>query len=76
MLTSCRGEKIEINDEATAEKIKNELEQASFIVADVKKRERQRKPVAPFITSTLQQDASRKLGFTSRKTMMVAQQVY
>ena len=76
MLTSCRGEKIEINDEATAEKIKNELEQASFIVADVKKRERQRKPVAPFITSTLQQDASRKLGFTSRKTMMVAQQLY
>ena len=76
VLTSCRGEKIEINDEATAEKIKNELEQASFIVADVKKRERQRKPVAPFITSTLQQDASRKLGFTSRKTMMVAQQLY
>ena len=76
LLNGCNGEKIEINDETTAEHIKIDLEKAEFIVGDVKKRERQRKPVAPFITSTLQQDASRKLGFTSRKTMMVAQQLY
>lgn len=70
------GEKAKINNEEQAESIKAELEQAELIVADVKKRERRRNPAAPFITSSLQQEASRKLGFTSRKTMMVAQQLY
>jgi DNA topoisomerase-1 len=52
------------------------LKGLDFIVADVQKKERRRNPSPPFITSTLQQAASRKLGFTTRKTMMVAQQLY
>ena len=47
-----------------------------LIVANIEKRQRVRQPAAPFITSTLQQEAARKLGFTARKTMMVAQQLY
>lgn len=70
------GQKAKIDHEEQAESIKAELEQAEFKVNDVKKRERRRNPAAPFITSSLQQEASRKLGFTSRKTMMVAQQLY
>ncbi len=48
----------------------------SLIVTKIEKKQRLRKPSAPFITSTLQQEAARKLGFTARKTMMVAQQLY
>lgn len=70
------GKKAKIDNMAQAEDIKEELEQAEFTVVEVKRRERRRKPAAPFITSSLQQEASRKLGFTSRKTMMVAQQLY
>jgi len=47
-----------------------------FRVGEVKRRDRQRKPYPPFITSTLQQDASHKLGFSAKKTMMLAQQLY
>lgn len=70
------GKKSKIDNEAQAEIVKGELEQAEFSVVDVKRRERRRNPAAPFITSSLQQEAVRKLGFTSRKTMMVAQQLY
>ncbi len=73
---SIDGKKAKIDNESQAESIKEELEQADFTVADVKRRERRRSPAAPFITSSLQQEASRKLGFTSRKTMMIAQQLY
>ena len=45
-------------------------------VKDVKVQERKRKPVAPYITSKLQQDAANRLGFTSQKTMIIAQQLY
>ncbi len=75
-LITCEGQKISVTNESQAIDIKTELEQANFIVSDVKRRERRRNPAAPFTTSSLQQDASRKLGFTSRKTMMVAQQLY
>ena len=75
-LTSIDGEKPVIGNEKTATAIVREIEQQSFIVQEVKKRQRQRKAAAPFITSSLQQDSSRKLGFTSRKTMMLAQQLY
>ena len=54
----------------------SDLEQAAYTISKIKKSERRRKPAAPFITSTLQQEASRKLGFTARRTMMVAQQLY
>ncbi|MBC8016103.1 MAG: type I DNA topoisomerase [Sporomusaceae bacterium] len=75
-LISIDGKKAKVDNIDQAEGIKEELEQAEFTVVEVKRRERRRKPAAPFITSSLQQEASRKLGFTSRKTMMVAQQLY
>lgn len=75
-LITIDGNKLSIGNEEAAEKVKEDLEKQSFIVNDVKKRQRQRKAAPPFITSSLQQDASRKLGFTSRKTMMLAQQLY
>lgn len=75
-LVTIDGNKISIKTETEAEHIKSELEQQTYAVRDIKKRQRQRKPAPPFITSSLQQDASRKLGFTSRKTMMLAQQLY
>ncbi|MFA5960232.1 MAG: type I DNA topoisomerase [Tatlockia sp.] len=53
-----------------------ELAAGWLIVENVEKKQRKRNPAAPFITSTLQQEAARKLGFTARKTMMVAQQLY
>lgn len=70
------GEKLAISEEAGAQAVQAALEKQAFAVKDVKKRQRQRKAAPPFITSSLQQDASRKLGFTSRKTMMIAQQLY
>lgn len=53
-----------------------EIEKSPFTITRIKKSERRRKPSAPFITSTLQQEASRKLGYTARRTMMIAQQLY
>lgn len=70
------GEKISIHNETQAGDVTSELNRAKFIVTDVKKRERKRNPYPPFTTSSLQQEAARKLGFTSRKTMIVAQQLY
>lgn len=54
----------------------SEIEASPFTITKIKKSERRRKPSAPFITSTLQQEASRKMGFTARRTMMIAQQLY
>lgn len=53
-----------------------DLDGAGFIISKIKKSERRRKPSAPFITSTLQQETSRRLGFTARRAMMIAQQLY
>jgi len=75
-LVTIDGKKAVIPNEEAAERIKSEAETAEFAVRDVKKRERRRNPAPPFITSSLQQDAARKLGFTSKRTMMVAQQLY
>lgn len=68
-----------INQEEQALQIKTELldkANGMLVVKQIEKKQRKRKPAPPFITSTLQQEAARKLGFTSRKTMMVAQQLY
>ena len=65
-----------INDEAKATDIVAEAEQQPFVVSEVTTKERKRNPVPPFITSKLQQEASRKLGFAVKKTMMVAQKLY
>lgn len=68
--------KIELGNEEETNKIVKQVKKETFIVSKVKESEKKRSPHPPFITSTLQQDASRKLGFTTKKTMMVAQQLY
>jgi DNA topoisomerase-1 len=81
-LTHLHGEKLKqfsITDEAGAGKAKAELLQAAngeLVVEAVEKKQRKRNPAAPFTTSTLQQEASRKIGFTASRTMRVAQQLY
>jgi DNA topoisomerase-1 len=66
----------EIPDQAAADALVADLEGAKFIVRTVGTKEKKRNPVAPFITSTLQQDSSRKLRFSVKRTMMLAQQLY
>ncbi len=68
--------KFAIATQQQAEEILTELEQAEFQVAALEKKERKRNPAPPFTTSTLQQEASRKLGFSARKTMSIAQKLY
>ncbi len=71
------GKKIDtIPNGAEAEKIVAELEGAVYTVSELKKGTRRKQPAPPFITSTLQQEASRKLGFTGQRTMRIAQQLY
>jgi DNA topoisomerase-1 len=70
------GKKMEIVSEAESSEVLADLEGAQFSITDVTAREVKRKPTAPFTTSKLQMDASRKLGFSAKKTMMVAQQLY
>ncbi len=69
-------EKLELTNEEQVNKILKELEKSKYVVQKVKEQEKKRAAAAPFITSTLQQEASRKLGFTTKRTMMVAQQLY
>ncbi|MEK9156000.1 MAG: type I DNA topoisomerase [Patescibacteria group bacterium] len=68
--------KLDIKDKKTAEEIKRALKDANYKVLAVEKREAERRPAAPFITSTLQMEASRKLGFSAKQTMMLAQKLY
>lgn len=65
-----------IDGEAKATALVSEAQQQTFVVSDVTTKERKRNPVPPFITSKLQQEASRKLGFAVKKTMMLAQKLY
>ena len=67
---------IKIGSREEADKILGELQQAEFVVGPVKKGKKNRSPAPPFITSTLQQEASRKLGFQARRTMKAAQELY
>jgi len=75
-LVQVKGEKFECHTGEEALKLKADLEQASYSVLDVRQKEVQRNPSPPFITSTLQQEASRKLGYTARRTMALAQALY
>ncbi len=70
------NKKIELHSKEEVDNILKDLEQAEFIVKDIKKSEKKRTPAPPFTTSTLQQEASRKLSFTLKKTMSVAQGLY
>jgi DNA topoisomerase-1 len=70
------GNKAEIANQVSADEVVKNLKNAEFILDGLVKKERKRNPVAPFITSTLQQEASRKLNFSPKKTMMIAQRLY
>lgn len=70
------GKKQELKNKADVQKITERLTETSFTIDKVNKRERKRNPAKPFITSSLQQEAARKLNFRARKTMMTAQQLY
>ncbi|MBQ3118736.1 MAG: type I DNA topoisomerase [Clostridia bacterium] len=75
-LISKGGKKIKPSSQTEVSKIEGDLKGKSFIVTDVKKGEKKRNPAPPFTTSTLQQEASRKLNYTVKKTMVAAQKLY
>lgn len=73
---SLHGEKTELTSEEDVKNILSSLDGSEFQISNVTKKERKRNPAAPFITSSLQQEAARKLNFRAKKTMMLAQQLY
>ena len=75
-LISLDGERVTLSDAEQANEAKSRVEKGGFVIRSVKRGERRKHPAAPFTTSNLQQEASRKLGFTTAKTMQVAQQLY
>jgi DNA topoisomerase-1 len=76
MLAFYNGGKIRIKNKGEMETVLNDVKGKDLSVTEIKKQERKRKAPAPYITSKLQQDAVNRLGFTSKKTMIVAQQLY
>lgn len=75
-LIAVDGEKLEIPNQAEADGLLKRLENAEYTVTSVKKRVTKNQPAPPFITSTLQQEASRKLSFSAKRTMKAAQELY
>ncbi len=75
-LAKVNGEDPELPNKETVESLITDLRSAQYAIDKIKRGKRTRKPYAPFITSTLQQQASRQLGFRARRTMRVAQQLY
>ncbi|WP_088033725.1 type I DNA topoisomerase [Evansella clarkii] len=73
---SVEGKKKELSSEQDVNEVLSKISGKDFKIAEVKKRERKRNPVVPFTTSSLQQEAARKLNFRAKKTMMLAQQLY
>ena len=73
---SLDGKKCPVSSREEADMIKNLIESGSFSVTDIRKKEKKRQPAPPFTTSSLQQEAGRKLSFTTAKTMQVVQQLY
>lgn len=70
------GKKFEIADKTAADELLSRLENAEYSVKSVRKRVTKKQPAPPFITSTLQQEASKKLGFSAKRTMKAAQELY
>ena len=75
-LHRIRGEEVDLKSEEDTQKIVDELEVATYVVTEVRKGQRQRNPSPPYTTSTMHQEASRRLGFTANRTMRIAQQLY
>lgn len=75
-LSTYKGKKIEIENEEISNKIIKDLEKGNFIVNAIKKGKKNRNPLPPFTTSTLQQDANKKLNFMTKRTMSIAQVLY
>lgn len=75
-LEKYKEQKLEIKNEDQALAIEADLQQAAYAIADSSRKDTFRKPAAPFTTSSLQQEANRKINFSAKKTMMVAQQLY
>ena len=75
-LVGKNNKKIELHTKEDVDSILKEIDKATYIVEEIKKSQRKRTPAPPFTTSTMQQEASRKLGFTLKKTMSVAQGLY
>ena len=75
-LANMNGKKVEIHSQEDVDAILEDLKGAKYIVTEVKKGEKKRTPAPPFTTSTMQQEASRKINFTLKKTMSVAQTLY
>lgn len=74
--TSLDGQKTAVSNRNEADQIKVLIESGDFTVTDIKRKEKKRQPAPPFTTSSLQQEAGRKLSFTTAKTMQVVQQLY
>ncbi len=75
-LTKFQGKKIEIKTQTDMGRVLEQLQGAAYVVSEVKKKDKKRNPVPPYTTSSLQQEAYRKLNFTAKKTMRIAQQLY
>ena len=71
-----KGKKLELHNEQEARVAEEALSKADYMVSDAVKKERKRHPVPPFTTSSMQQEANKKLNFSAKKTMMLAQQLY
>ncbi len=75
-LTTCKGKKITLANKEESDQVLAALKESQYTVANVEEKDKLRRPVPPFTTSSMQQDAANKLNFSTRKTMMVAQQLY
>merc|ERR1711879_722786 len=75
-LAKENGKNVKVTNEAQAKEIETSVNQGKFELVDIEEKESTRNPAAPFTTSTLQQEASRKIGLSVKQTMVVAQQLY
>ncbi|MGV8025074.1 MAG: type I DNA topoisomerase [Anaerolineaceae bacterium] len=75
-LNQVDGKELSLTNKATVDEILEDIKNAAYTIGKIKQGERKRSPSAPFITSTLQQQAARQLNFRAKRTMMIAQQLY